>query len=485
MVEARPSPSVIHRLAMQRNRAVALAVLGDAVLINAAFALAYVMRYTLELFVPVLDAFQAPFSAYLPWQAGYTILMIIFLAADGVYTPRRGGSWFTELYRIVNATTTVGVIAFAVIFFIGPLVYSRGLILWAIVLTIAFLGAARLAQRAARAWLRRRGVGVARVLIVGAGELGRTVMRTIVARPELGYQIVGFVDDDPAKVELGRFKRLGGLDEVRTILEDERVDEVIITLPWMYQRKIVSIVRACEARGVRARVVPDVFQLALSQLDVDDIDGIPLVGIKEARISRFGRLLKRALDTAAAVAGLVLAAPFILLTAVLIRLESPGPIFFRQMRLGEKGRPFQIYKFRSMRHGADEEKEHLQPLNEASGPLFKIRHDPRLTRLGYLLRRTSWDEFPQILNVLRGEMSLVGPRPALPQEVEKYQAWQRQRLEVAPGITGLWQVSGRSDLSFDEGCLLDIYYIENWSLGLDFQIMLRTIPRVLSGDGAY
>ena len=471
---------------MQRYRNLALTLLVDVVLINLAFGLAYVMRYTLELFVPVLDAFQAPYTAYLPWQAAYTLLMLIFLAADGVYTPQRGGSWFTELYRILNATTTVGVIAFAAVFFIGPLIYSRALLLWAIALTVAFLGAARLVRRLAGFALRRRGIGVARVLIVGAGELGRTVVRTIVAQPGLGYQIVGFVDDDPAKLELGRYKALGTLDDVEAVLQRERVDEVIITLPWMYQRKIVGIVRACEQRGARARVVPDLFQLSLSRLDVDDIGGIPLVGIKETGLPRAGRVVKRVLDILVAATVLLVMGLPMLVIALLIRLDSPGPALFQQTRLGEGGRPFTIYKFRSMRLGAEDEQEQLRAHNQATGPLFKIKNDPRLTPLGGLLRRTSLDELPQFLNVLRGEMSLVGPRPGLPQEVAQYQnSWHRQRLEAPQGLTGLWQVSGRSDLSFDEMCLLDIYYIENWSLGLDLQIALRTIPRLLFGNGAY
>jgi exopolysaccharide biosynthesis polyprenyl glycosylphosphotransferase len=470
---------------MKRYRPLALTLLLDVALINVAFGLAYVMRYTLELFVPVLDPFQAAYSAYLPFQFGYTALMIVFLAVDGAYTPQRGGSWFDELYRVINATTTVGVIAFAIVFFLRPLVYSRGLILWAIVLTIALLSLARLGQRAARAALRRRGVGVARVLIVGAGEMGRTVMRTIVAQPALGYQIVGFIDDDYAKAELGRYKSLGGLEQLEAVLKAERVDEAIITLPWMYQRQITAVVRACEKSSVRARVVPDLFHLSLSQLDVDDIGGIPLVGIKEASLPGFGRAVKRAGDViVAALVLLVMGLPMLLI-ALLIRLESPGPALFWQTRVGEHGRRFTIFKFRSMRQGAEEEQAQLRAHNQASGPLFKIKDDPRLTGLGRFLRRTSLDELPQFINVLRGEMSLVGPRPGLPEEVAQYQAWHRQRLEAPQGITGLWQVSGRSDLTFDEMCLLDIYYIENWSLGLDIQIMLRTIPYALFGRGAY
>jgi lipopolysaccharide/colanic/teichoic acid biosynthesis glycosyltransferase len=182
---------------------------------------------------------------------------------------------------------------------------------------------------------------------------------------------------------------------------------------------------------------------------------------------------------------MVLLLPVWLLVALAIRLDSPGPIFFRQVRAGRHGKPFVFYKFRSMRQDAESELERLRALNEASGPLFKIRDDPRQTRVGRFLRRTSIDETPQFFNVLRGEMSLVGPRPGLPSEVAQYQEWQRRRLDIQPGLTGLWQVRGRSDLTFDEMVMLDIYYGENWSLGADVQILMRTVPQILFGDGAY
>jgi exopolysaccharide biosynthesis polyprenyl glycosylphosphotransferase len=470
---------------MKRYRSLLLLLLLDVVLINIAFALAYYLRYIAQWIVPVGEQFFAPYTEYLEMQAAFTALMLVFLYVDGAYTPQRGGSWLTEVYRIINATTTVGVILLVAVFLLLPLVYSRLMIVWVIVLTVGLLSAARLILRWVRAQLRRRGIGVARVLIVGAGELGRAVVRTIAARADLGYRVIGFIDDNPSKSELGRLKNLGALERVEEVLREEPVDEVIITLPWMYQRKIAALVRACEAAGVRVRVAPDVFQLSLSRLDVDDVGGIPLIGLKEARISRAGRAMKRVLDIVIAIVVLALMALPMALVAWLIRLDSPGPALFRQTRVGERGRLFTIYKFRSMREGAEEELERLWEYNEARGPLFKIRDDPRQTRLGRLLRRTSFDELPQFFNVLRGEMSVVGPRPALPHEVEQYLPWQRQRLEVQPGITGLPQVSGRSDLTFDESCLLDIYYIENWSLGLDLTIMLRTIPRVVFGNGAY
>jgi exopolysaccharide biosynthesis polyprenyl glycosylphosphotransferase len=469
----------------RRTRSLLTTLLLDTAVINLAFALAYYVRYQLELLVPVSDAFYAPYLVYIPAQLGYTGLMLLFLALDGAYERRRGGSWLNEVYCITNASTTVGIVQFAVTFFIKPTVYSRGLILEAVLITIVLLSVARLGQRMVQAQLRRRGYGVDRVLIVGAGEAGRAVMRSLVALPELGYQVVGFVDDDPSKGDIGRFKALGSLDAVAPLLQSEKVDEVIITLPWMYQRQITALVRTCEQQRVRARVVPDLFQLALNQVDVADVGGIPLIGIKEAAIPRVGRMIKRGLDISLALLALIIAAPFMALIAIVVKLESPGPALFRQTRIGECGRTFSMIKFRSMRHGAEAEKTKLLALNEADGPLFKIKDDPRLTRFGKIMRRLSLDELPQFINILSGDMSLVGPRPAPPDEVAQYQPWHRQRLEVPQGLTGLWQVSGRSDLTFDEMCLLDIYYIENWSLGLDLSIMLRTIPRVLFGSGAY
>ncbi len=489
MTAPEPKPSKETRAARRssglarRTRALVLSLLLDAVFINLAFALGYYVRYQLQLFIPVNDANFAPYRVYIPFQLGYMVMLLIFLAFDGVYHRRRQGSWFDELYRIGNATTTVVVILIATTFI--SLLYSRLLLLEAGLITIALLSGYRLLWRLADAGFRRRGVGVDRVLIVGAGELGRAVMRNLVARPELGYRVVGFVDDDLSKGDLGRFKALGGLESIGGIVKGERVDEVIITLPWTYHRTIMGLVRSCESLGVRARVVPDVFQLSLNRVDMDDLGGIPLMGLKDTRLPRVAQIVKRGMDFAFASLALLITAPLLLLVAVLIRLNSPGPALFRQKRVGQGGRLFEIYKFRSMRVGAEEEQALLKDQNESSGPLFKMKADPRVTGLGRFLRRSSIDELPQFFNVLRGEMSVVGPRPGRPTEVAEYQPWHRQRLEVPPGITGLWQVSGRSELTFDEMCLLDIYYIENWSLGLDVSIMLRTIPRVFLAEGAY
>jgi exopolysaccharide biosynthesis polyprenyl glycosylphosphotransferase len=470
---------------MSRNgRLPGWVVLLDIVTIIVAFLGGYWVRYDLRWFLDV--AYDAPLSAYLPFLILYVILTPVFFVVDGVYRtwPR---SWMDQVYRITNATAKVTVLMLAVTFVFRPRYYSRVMLVEVGLLTIGLLALVRGAEGLAIAYLRRRGVGIKRVVIVGAGEIGRTVMRTIVARPDLGYRVVGFVDDNPEKgyTDIGRFKALGPLDNLPTILDEERPDEVIITLPWMYHRKIMGIVRECERRGVRPRIVPDLFQMSLTQVNVEDLGGVPLIGVRTVAISKGALLVKRLIDVTVAAVGLVLCAPLFLLIALAIRLDSPGPIIFRQTRVGLRGRHFEMYKFRSMHVGAEEQQDMLAAMNEADGPIFKIRDDPRLTRVGRILRRLSMDELPQLVNVLRGEMSLVGPRPPIPAEVEKYQEWHKKRLEAPPGMTGLWQVSGRSRLSFDEMVLLDIYYIENWSLWLDFKILMRTIPKVLLGEGAY
>jgi len=325
------------------------------------------------------------------------------------------------------------------------------------------------------------------LLIVGAGDIGRAVMRAVFAQPHLGFRVVGFVDNDSdlGVTDIGRFKALGSLSQLDNILESREIHEVIVTLPWSDQQEISQLVSACERRGVRARIVPDMFQLNLSRVSVEELGGIPLIGLKVTRFTESGMLAKRTLDVLVSAAILPLVIPVFLLIALLVRLESTGPIFFTQVRVGRLGQKFKIYKFRSMAVDAESQQDELTQLNQAAAPLFKIPEDPRLTWMGKWLRRLSLDELPQLINVLQGDMSIVGPRPGLPKEVKQYKHWHRQRLDVLPGITGLWQVSGRSDIAFDEMCLLDIYYIENWSLPLDIILILRTIPKVFMGRGAY
>ena len=457
----------------------------DTLLINVAFFIAYHARYEWQLIRPVGEYNYVPLREYIPVSLILTAILLVVYRMEGLYTPKRGTSWLDEVYTIFIGTLAGIAVMIVVTFFYRPQFYSRLLFGYAGISVTLTLSLGRLIVRQIWGSLRGRGIGVDRVLVVGAGEIGRAIMRSIMALPQLGYRVVGFIDDEVPEKSIGRFPSLGSTKDLPRLLQERTVDEVIITLPWTSHEVIIKMVAQCERVRVRARIVPDLFQMSLSRVDVEEVGGIPLLGVKEVSIRGWNLALKRAIDVIVSATTLLLLSPLILLIAALTRLESPGPPLFRQTRIGRKGKPFTLYKFRSMRPEAEEELSKVGDLDEAEGVFFKIREDPRRTRVGKLLRRLSLDELPQMYNILTGEMSLVGPRPALPGEVERYEEWHRRRLGVLPGLTGLWQVMGRSDLTFDEMVMLDLFYIENWALWLDLKIMLMTIPTVLSGKGAY
>ncbi len=463
------------------------AVVLDIVLILVAFLLAYLLRYQFQWFREVDPAYYTTFAPYIPMAAIQGGLTLLAFLLSGVYRFRRGASLVDEVYGVINGAFSGFVVTVFFIFFWRPLVYSRLFFLYATALIIVFLIAARLVRRATLRVLRARGVGVDRVLIVGSDDVGLTVMRNLMAQPELGFEVIGFVDDDPERgsTNIGRFQALGSTANLPALLRSQQVDEVIITLPWQQRRQILAIANQSARAGVRPRIVPDLFQMSLSMVDMQNVAGIPMLTPSDTQLSPWARLFKRGIDVLGSALGLLILSPLLAIVAVAIRLDSPGPVIFSQPRVGRDGRLFKVYKFRTMVKDADQIKDQVRHLNEAQGPMFKIRDDPRITRMGRFLRRTSLDELPQFWNSLRGDMSLVGPRPALPDEVADYADWHRKRLATAPGITGLWQVSGRSDLPFDEMVLLDIYYIENWSPLLDLSILLRTLPSVLGRSGAY
>jgi exopolysaccharide biosynthesis polyprenyl glycosylphosphotransferase len=277
------------------------------------------------------------------------------------------------------------------------------------------------------------------------------------------------------------------ISELEAIIDQQPVDEVFVALPReKYNHLIEAIVGLCEEQGIIVRVQTAIFNLKIAKCQADELDGRPFVTIQSGPSNGWHLIVKRLIDVCGSAALLLAMAPIFVIVALLIKLDSPGPIFFTQIRVGFNRRRFRLFKFRTMIHKADELQRELEQLNEANGPVFKIRHDPRLTRIGKFLRRFSIDELPQLLNVSRGDMSLVGPRPLPVRDVERINThWHKRRFSMKPGVTCLWQVNGRSEVSFDDWVVMDLEYIDKWSLGLDIRILLQTVPTVLKGSGAY
>lgn len=364
--------------------------------------------------------------------------------------------------------------------------------------TWALLSVALLAKRwflnviDVMAW--RRGIGVSRVLFAGAaGESGRRVMQAVVNDPRLGAHLAGYLSTKPDAPDLpvATERRivlapcLGVLADLVDVARRQRADEVIFVLGEPEVSQIGSLVAQAQAAGLTVRIAPNL-EAGAGWATVTELAGVPVIGFDHEVMSRRGSAFKRGVDLLIAGMALVLAAIPMLVIATMIRLGSPGPVILRQPRVGKNGRPFDALKFRTMVDGAERLRDELIAGVGAADPrLFKHAADPRLTRVGKWLRRWSLDELPQVWNIVRGEMSVVGPRPPLPEEVALYEPVHRQRLAVVPGLTGLWQVNGRSNLSFDEMVRLDLYYVETWSPWLDLKLIVRTVPAVLGGRGAY
>ncbi len=460
----------------------------DAVLAFLAFGLAYIIRYELQLIRPVLDPIQREFGPYVPFAAVYALLIWLNYQRNGLYRNIVGRAWLEELYLIASSVAVSIVIVLAMFFILQPLATSRLMLIYVAALTVTVGGVSRLLRRWVLAYLRNHGIGIRRVLIIGMGEVGRSLLGIMRSRPELGYLPVGFLDDDPgiAEVSMGRVEALGGTDVLAEAIKTRMIDTVIITFRWKHYDRIQALTEVCREAGADLRIVPEIMQLNIRQVQVENLDGIPLLGIGAHRsFSRVNQLLKRGLDLLVVALGLPLWAPLSLLVVLALKLEGGGPALFRQLRVGKGGREFQMLKFRSMVHNA--EALHSEMLRETGeDPRHpKFVDDPRITRLGRFLRRTSLDELPNLLNVIRGEMSLVGPRPPTPGEVALYEARHIRRLQITPGMTGWWQVRGRSNIPFDEMCEMDMYYIDNWSLSMDIEILMLTIPRVVLRSGAY
>jgi exopolysaccharide biosynthesis polyprenyl glycosylphosphotransferase len=399
-----------------------------------------------------------------------------------VYDTYRTRPLTTELGRITAALLWSSLLATAANFLLWRFEVSRLLLVFYFGCALVSLLASRLVVRRAARSARRHGYNARRYAVVGSGELAEEVARTMASHPEWGYELAGLVVERGAEVR-ATAPVLGSLDEMGALLERHVLDQVIFALPSCRLAVAEEAARACQEQGVPVMICLDLLHGGLGQMALSRLDGVPALTFTTVPTDALALAAKRAFDILVSATVLLLVAPVLACVAAAIRLESPGPVLFRQRRVGLNGREFWLLKFRSMNQGAEAQLAALRALNEASGPVFKMTHDPRVTRVGRFIRKASLDEFPQFWNVLRGEMSVVGPRPPIPSEVAQYQRWQRRRLSVKPGITCTWQISGRNDIDFDQWMALDLEYIDNWSLGRDLAILLKTIPAVLSARG--
>ena len=335
--------------------------------------------------------------------------------------------------------------------------------------------------------LRREFVAPHQVLIAGTGERALKLARALEGSNEYDVRLRGFLSEElnpPGEIALESLYRVWPVSDLTDILRDHVVDEVIFAVGTESLANLEEVFLICDEEGVRTRVAVDFFPHVNSTISLDRFGDTPLLTFSAAPSDEVQLLVKRAIDVVIAAARLLVLSPLMGLIALLVRLSSPGPVIFRQVRCGLNGRRFVFYKFRSMVENAEELKPQLAHLNTRDNVVFKIPDDPRLTPVGGVLRKFSIDEWPQLWNVLRGDMSLVGPRPAVPSEVDQYKCWQRRRLRMRPGLTCLWAISGRDNVDFETWMKMDMQYIDNWSLSLDWKILLQTIPRVITGHGA-
>ena len=426
-----------------------------------------------EVWRPVLDQ---PIA----FAASYGALWVAVLWFHGLYRPRARWSIRSEGLAIGRAVVVLALCTSTVLFAFHLSDVSRLFLLFLFPAQWLLTLATRVALRLGFEWLRSRGYNERFVLIVGAGPRAIAFAEKLEGHRELGLRVRGFIDDEITEVPR-RWKYLGRLDSVERLLHDDVIDEIAICLPFSQWDRMNAISHLCEEMGKIVRIPIDILERAFTSGRIEELDGTPVYSIVSGpdRLAAF--VMKRAIDVAVSSAALLVLSPVLLGIAIWIRARDGSPVLFRQVRIGLHGRRFEVIKFRTMIPGAEALVAELADRSEVSGAAFKLTDDPRITRTGRFLRRTSLDELPQLWNVLRGEMSLVGPRPALPREVESYNLWHRRRLSMKPGITGLWQVSARRSPSFDSWAELDLSYIDRWSIWLDLKILARTVPAAFEG----
>ena len=454
----------------------ALLMFADAVLAFALLVVLSVFRFGkdwLNVWTPLMD--QPALVAIV-----YAVAWVAVLWLHGLYRPRARWSIRSEGIAIARAVVVLGLVTGTVLFAFKVTDASRLFLLLLFPMQWLLTLATRIGLRIGFEWMRARGYNQRYVLVVGTGPRAQAFARKLEAHKELGLRVIGFVDDEK-QASFGGWPYLGTLDTIEGLLETEVIDEIAMCLPFTMWDRMNAIAHLCEEAGKIVRVPVDVLDHAFAAGRFEDLDGTPVYSLVSGPDRALALFVKRTFDVVVAGVAMLIGSPVLVAIAVAIRLRDGSPVLFRQTRIGLHGRNFEMLKFRTMTVDAEQKLEELLQKSEIKGQAFKMTADPRVTGTGRFLRRLSLDELPQLWNVLRGDMSLVGPRPALPREVKTYDLWHRRRLSMKPGITGLWQVSARRSPEFDSWAQLDLSYIDRWSLWLDIKILARTFPAAMTG----
>lgn len=461
----------------------------DAAALTAAFLTAYWVR---DSFLPWLMPEWFPQSLFeLPsyiWMYSVTLpIWIALLAFFRLYHPSRLATFRRMPVDIMKVSAVGLAIVMGLTYALKVQDVSRSFVFAFGLASTVLLISGRLSLRSNLRRHGRPGYSLSNVLIVGTGDKAQNFAELLQQHQRWGLHLIGMVAENRFGTypdRAGTHRVIGNLNDLEWICHKNVIDEVIFVVPGKVLSDMEDVFLLCEELGVNARIAVGIFPHLIARATLEDFSNIPLLTFSTKPTNWAALMVKRIIDLCIAWSVLILATPLWLLTAVMIKLDSAGPIFFCQERCGLNGRRFTMYKFRSMVADAELRIEELSTYNELVGPVFKIKNDPRVTRVGKLLRKTSLDEIPQLLNVIKGDMSIVGPRPAIPAEVDKYERWQRRRLSMKPGLTSLWVVRGRNDIPFEQWMQFDLEYIDKWSLELDAKVLLQTIPVVLTGRGA-
>lgn len=468
----------------------------DAMVVMLSFLLAYFIDHFIRSFYDFTGmafAEEATLKGLIYFSEKNIVLTISFvpvwlllLNLFGAYKDIRTRAFYKDLAIIIKSSL-LAIIVFGSIVFITKMVLTSRLYLAIfIITTVLNLMIEKRVVTFLLDYMHEHGFNQINLLVVGTGKRAQKFIRVLKDHSNWGLRIVGLIDDehDMYGKEVEGYRVLGRIQDIPFILHRKVIDRVIFVIPRLWLHRIDEVILACEREGIATSISLDLYDLRIAEMRQTNFSGFPLLEFETFGAKEWQLFIKRFADIILSLFFIIILSPILIITAIVIKLETKGPILFNQIRSGVNGRKFKLYKFRSMVVGAEMKKKHMEKMNEMDGPVFKIKHDPRITKVGRFIRKLSIDELPQLINVLKGDMSIVGPRPPLPVEVQMYELWQRRRLSLKPGLTCIWQVSGRNHINFERWMEMDLEYIDNWSLWMDFKILFKTFFVVAFGYGA-